>query len=56
MDYKTSSMPYCLDLLEDNAEAMTFVCKIIHFGSDGFTEMPAAAAFLEKLVNREDEQ
>jgi hypothetical protein len=49
MDHKASATPYCLDLPEDDAEAMTVFCKIIHFDSDDLTETPTAA-FLEKLA------
>lgn len=47
--HKTSSKPYCLDLPEDDAEAMTVFCKVTHFNIDDITETPTAA-FLEKLA------
>ncbi|KAL7903792.1 hypothetical protein GGI35DRAFT_491547 [Trichoderma velutinum] len=49
MDHKATSTPYCLDLPEDDAEAMAVFCKVIHFDNDDLTETPAAA-FLEKLA------
>lgn len=49
IDHKASATPYCLDLPEDDAKAMTVSCKIIHFSSNDFTETPATA-FLEKLA------
>ncbi|PKK45281.1 hypothetical protein CI102_15041 [Trichoderma harzianum] len=49
IDHKATLMPYCLDLPEDDPEAMTVFCKIIYFNSDNLTETPTAA-FLEKLA------